>query len=171
MNRNTGTRLLWYFSILVLTPFGLFLLVLALDDAVLKAILLIPFGWFYFLRRVIPIVVVDSGGVVTAIFCLAVFTAGLHRFFYWLHQNMHPPEPVAPELRLRWKDKSQASEWRFRWTATFVALVLLVFVAGISVVGVAHQTAWLATSPEPIIKVEPFKFPSTTPLPREEPKD
>jgi hypothetical protein len=36
-----------------------------------------------------------------------------------------------------------------RWTAAILGVVVLMFVAGIAAVGVTHQTAWLATSPEP----------------------
>ncbi|MDY3556486.1 DUF1559 domain-containing protein [Gemmata sp. JC717] len=39
------------------------------------------------------------------------------------------------------------------WTRSLkcVALVVLIFVAGIAMVGVTHQTAWLVRSPEPLV--------------------
>src|SRR5262249_25254848 len=38
------------------------------------------------------------------------------------------------------------------WTAAVVGVVVLLFVAGIGVVGLTHQTAWLITSPEPLLR-------------------
>jgi hypothetical protein len=40
--------------------------------------------------------------------------------------------------------------WKWRWTVAILTVVLLMFVAGTSLVGLAHQAVWLATSPEPM---------------------
>src|SRR5262249_33914379 len=37
--------------------------------------------------------------------------------------------------------------WRLRWTLALVAVVVLMFVAGIAAVGLTHQTIWLMTAP------------------------
>src|SRR5262249_9257130 len=48
-------------------------------------------------------------------------------------------------------DNAGSRVWTPRWTITLLSLVVLLFVAGIAAVGIAHQVAWLATSPEPIV--------------------
>lgn len=72
--------------------------------------------------------------MVTGVICLAALSLGLHRLLGWL-----------------WKARLKAtlSTWRLRWTMTILAMVVLMFVAGISVVGIVHQTIWIVTSPEP----------------------
>jgi hypothetical protein len=92
-------------------------------------------GWFLYLNRVIPEIQVNWSGVATAVVCLALLAVGLHWFLRWLSSARAP----------------EAKPWPFRWTATILSVVVLVFVAGIAVVGITHQTAWIATSPEPII--------------------
>jgi prepilin-type processing-associated H-X9-DG protein len=41
--------------------------------------------------------------------------------------------------------------WKWRWTGTLVAVTIVMFVAGISIVGVTHQLGWLLTSKERLI--------------------
>src|SRR5262249_36515165 len=47
---------------------------------------------------------------------------------------------------------SIASTWPIRRTGVIIGLLILMFVAGISAVGISHQIAWLLTSPEPVIE-------------------
>ncbi len=121
-------------SCLILLAFGL--LFLAFFGFALPGDLLLnlAFGWMVYLYRVIPQVVVSESGVLTAAFCLCVLAVGLHWFLRWLTAQR------------------TAQPWPFRRTAAFLALMVLMFVAGIAFVGIGHQAAWLLTSPEPIIK-------------------
>jgi hypothetical protein len=89
------------------------------------------FGWAVYLYRVVPQVTVSWPGVFTAVVCLVGLAVGLHLFLRWLGSRVGP--------------------WRRRWTAAVLGVVVLMFVAGISAAGVAHQTGWLLTSPEPLI--------------------
>ena len=41
--------------------------------------------------------------------------------------------------------------WRFRSTVAIVAVVVMAFVAGTSLIGIAHQITWWAQSPEPTL--------------------
>lgn len=81
-------------------------------------------GWGFYLYRVLPQVRVSGMGVATALVCMAAFAVGLQ----WL---LH---------------------WPARRTSVVLGLIVLMFVAGIAVVGIGHQTAWLLTSPEPIVE-------------------
>jgi prepilin-type processing-associated H-X9-DG protein len=89
-------------------------------------------GWVMYLVRVAPGVTVSVGGVGMGVACLVLLAAGSHVFLRWLAGE------VAPTGR----------PWRPRWTAMLLALVLLMFVAGIAATGVVHQVGWLVTSPE-----------------------
>lgn len=98
-------------------------------------------GWVVYVFRVIPQTSIDWGGVATAALCLLGLVGGLHWFLRWLYGQMR--KPGEPDLQ-------PAPTWKLRWTLALVALVVLMFVAGISAVGLSHQTVWLATSPMPI---------------------
>jgi hypothetical protein len=81
-------------------------------------------GWAFYLYRVLPQVRVNGAGFATALVCLAALAFGLQWFL----------------------------RWPLRRTAVVLSLIVLLFVAGIAVVGIGHQTAWLLTSPEPFVK-------------------
>ena len=87
----------------------------------------ILFGWIPFLGRVLPEVKPDGPSVAVGGIALLVFATGVH-----------------------WLGRSRRGRWRVRWTVAVVLGVLLLFTAGISVIGVTHQLAWLATSDQPI---------------------
>ncbi len=95
------------------------------------------FGWINYLMRVLPEVRANWWGVATAVACLVPLAVGSHFFLAWLYQV---------------SDKSKSVDsrgWRWRWTGGLIALVVLMFVAGLAVGGVAHQAVWLISSPEP----------------------
>jgi hypothetical protein len=100
-------------------------------------------GWAFYLYRVLPQVRVSLPGVVTAVLCLAVLAVGLHWFLRWLHQQRPGPKEVGAPAR---------PPWPARWTGAILGLVVMMFAAGISVVGISHQTGWLFTSTEPIVE-------------------
>jgi prepilin-type processing-associated H-X9-DG protein len=95
-------------------------------------------GWALFLGRVVLVLTVDWGGVAIGAVCLALFAILAHSFFGWLYP------------RVRWPD--DGSVWKAKWTASLVAVVVLMFAAGISAAGIAHQVGWLLTSHEPLIE-------------------
>jgi hypothetical protein len=54
---------------------------------------------------------------------------------------------IGSHCFLRWL---AGGAWLWRRTFRCVGLIVVMFVAGIAMVGVAHQAAWLARSPEPL---------------------
>jgi hypothetical protein len=98
----------------------------------------LPVGWALYLARVSPNVRVDSGGVLTWLICVTLFTVGLHLFLRWFYRELHVP--------------TRATQWSMRWTLSLVAVVVLMFVAGIAAVGITHQTSWLMTSRRPWVE-------------------
>jgi hypothetical protein len=103
--------------------------------------LTVAWGWFGFLARVVPEVAVNWGGVFTAVACLGVLAVGLQVFLRWFFAHLQRPAGESDGAERR---------WAWRWTASLLVLTILLFVAGIAAVGIAHQTAWLLTSPEPL---------------------
>lgn len=100
----------------------------------------LAFGWVLFLIRVIPEIQVNLGSVLSAIVCLGGLGFGLHYFLRWSYSQRQSLGVESPAPR----------QWQLRWTLSLLAVVVLMFVAGVSAVGITHQTTWLLTSPEPM---------------------
>jgi len=134
------------------------LLVVMLVLAVLLACIgvMLPFeilfrlagGWIFYLVRTLPEVTFSWMGAATAAVTLIAVTIAAHLLGGWWVRNARPPgdESAAPAQALT----EDARQWPVRRTILCVSLVLLLFVAGLSGTGIAHQTAWLVTSPEPL---------------------
>lgn len=97
---------------------------------VLEIPLTLAFGWAKYLWRVVPKLKPDPWTVGTAIVCLLGVLVGSHYFLRWL--------------------TGRESQWTRGRTLWCVGLIVLMFAAGIAVVGVIHQTSWLVRSPEPL---------------------
>jgi Protein of unknown function (DUF1559) len=100
-------------------------------------------GWAFYAARVLPQVRPSATGILTALVCLGGLAWGSHVFLRWLSAQAQAAKPAEEE---------GSRPWPARRTLALVTLVVLMFVAGIAVVGVAHQTAWLVTSPEPLVE-------------------
>ena len=99
------------------------------------------FGWWSYLARVMPRVTVAWDSVATGVVCLVLFTLGLHGFLRWFYAEVQRASG-PPDLARR--------RWRARWTASLVAIVILMFVAGIAATGLTHQAGWLLSSKKPL---------------------
>jgi hypothetical protein len=106
-------------------------------DWIVELPLALAFGWVQFLWHVVPTLSPDPWTVGTALACLVGVIFGAHLFLRWLHLAT-AAQPDTPR-------------WPLGRTLRLVAMVVVMFVAGIAVVGVIHQTSWLARSPEPLI--------------------
>jgi prepilin-type N-terminal cleavage/methylation domain-containing protein len=92
-----------------------------------EAIFMLIFGWIPYLWHLATETVIDWENTTVFVVCLAALGFGSHRMFRWLYAQRSPAAP-----------------WAWRWTASIVALVVLAFLAGISVVGVVHESVWLS---------------------------
>lgn len=128
----------------VLIVFASIFVLLALVGFILPFDLLfnLVFGWIIYLYRTLPQVRIDGSGVVTAFVCLGAIAIGLQWFLRWLVGQL--PRNTAHTA-------PTPSAWPARRTAVILALVVLMFVAGIAAAGMGHQIVWLLTSPEPIV--------------------
>ena len=117
---------------------------------VLEVPIFLAIGWVLFLVHVLPQVEIDPGAWATGLVALAAFTAGLHGFLRWLASAVRSTaEPNSDQLSTT-VDRDKPA-WSLRLTATVAALLMVMFVAGISIVGITHQLTWLATSKEPLV--------------------
>ncbi len=96
------------------------------------------FGWVGYLVRVLPQVTVRWDGVAVFVVALIIFSGMLHGCLKWFLAAMQA------------KAAGDAKPWKVRSTLALVALILVMFWAGISMIGVAHQTAWLVTDDRPL---------------------
>jgi prepilin-type N-terminal cleavage/methylation domain-containing protein len=94
------------------------------------------FGWVHYLWRVVPTLNPDPWTVGTAVACLLGVIVGAHLFLRWF-SRAGAAQPDAPQ-------------WPLKRTLRLVGLVVLMFVAGIAMIGTVHQTSWLARSPDPL---------------------
>ena len=91
----------------------------------------IVLGWIPFLGRVLPEAEPDGPSVLVGALALILFGGCVH----WLGRSR----------------VSAVRRWRMRWTVAVVLGVVLLFAAGVSIVGISHQVAWLATSDQPMV--------------------
>jgi hypothetical protein len=95
-------------------------------------------GWVVFVWRVVPRMRVEWGTIAVSATALVLFAGGVHWIASSWYRRKHPEET------------SRGMKWRARWSLAVVAGVIIMFAAGTSLIGMVHQTSWLATSPEPM---------------------
>jgi hypothetical protein len=107
------------------------------------------FGWVSYLSRVGPQIRPDWPAVGIGIGALALFAVGLHWFMAWFYAATIAAKASSSEAASF--GQSTGAGWLVRWTLSVVAIVVMMFVAGISMVGITHQVVWLANSKEPLV--------------------
>ncbi|HEX4591236.1 MAG TPA: DUF1559 domain-containing protein [Gemmataceae bacterium] len=94
----------------------------------------ILFGWAQFLGRVLPRIAWERNAVVLGLVTFALFTLGVH---------------LAGR---RWFRARPANRpWKAGWSLAASAAVVVAFAAGICLIGVTHQSAWLLRADEPMM--------------------
>ena len=110
-------------------------------DFVIQGVFYLVAGWAFFLDRVGPLVRPNPAEVAVFAAAFGVVTLGSHWFCRWLYAGWNRSGDAVPAV------------WPWRWTGRLVGVLVLLFVAGTAGVGVTHQTGWLITSPEPIVRL------------------
>jgi len=95
-------------------------------------------GWGFFIHRVFPQVQIRWDAVISFVVYAVLLVVGSHLFLGWLYRQTGEGEAAV------------ARRWQWRWTLSGFCLVVLMFAAGIAMIGVVHQSTWLARSPVPI---------------------
>ncbi len=98
-------------------------------------------GWLWYLARTYSEVQVAPEGLATAVVCLILFVVGAHFFLNWIF--------TAIRSHTGTKSAESSDRWKWRWTLSLTAVIVLMFVSGMSVVGMTHQLGWLLRSKEP----------------------
>lgn len=108
-----------------------------------EMIFTLAFGWFQFLRRVLPEVTLNPASIGMVVICSGLLLWGTQRFCCWLYQSFRvrqPAESVWP------------SAWPWRWSVGIYCGLWLLFLTSMSVTGITHQIGWLVRSEKPIIE-------------------
>lgn len=113
----------------------------------LDVLLYLAVGWVPFLNRVAPQIKVRWDLVLSTLAYATVLVVGSHLFLRWLLREMWKPGSGGDSL-----PATDHRRWRWRWTLGGFAILFLMFAAGIASVGIAHQSTWLARSPEPFYR-------------------
>lgn len=95
-------------------------------------------GWWRFSERVVPRITVEPIGMLTGVVFVLAATIALHYFVAWLYDAIRTKNDATI-----WP-----AEWSWRWTMCLIALVVLMFVAGLVGVGLQRTTVWLIETPE-----------------------
>jgi hypothetical protein len=96
-------------------------------------------GWAIYLARVGPQVEFDLNGIATGILATACLVWGGHAFLSRIYAA-------------RAEKPSDARYWKPVWTLCVITCVVVMFVAGISMLGMGHQIGWMLASDEPIVE-------------------
>jgi hypothetical protein len=125
--------------VLLLFLFAIFILAALGPNAWILDVLL--FGWLKFLSRTVPRISWNWDLVGMAGLCLGVSLVLTHGFLRWLATQ------IANSRGKVW-----AWPWRWTWCGTLSMGVL--FLVGMAVGGIVHQTGWIAASPEPLYETK-----------------
>jgi hypothetical protein len=113
------------------------------------------FGWAVHLYRLSGLVRVNWTELAGAVVALGIFGYGVHWFCDWLWEAIQAKRSEADanarhaaEGEVKPSPQPAHVDWRAKWSAMIVALVMLMFVAGISMVGVTHHLVWMLGSQE-----------------------
>lgn len=135
------TRTGWFVSVFVLVAAGMALSCIGMGFPLEIGFRLVA-GWALFLIDVVPRLTLNGSGAATAIVALVMFVIGFHRLATWYMSTI----AVADATK-----SFGPPDWKWRWTFLVTSTMLLMFVAGITVVGLAHQTVWLLASDQPFL--------------------
>lgn len=119
--------------------FLILVVVAVVGDWVIQLPFYLAFGWFGFLRDNLVALQPNPGLLTEALLCLIALGVGSHYFCRWLYAAMVP---------------GAAGGWRTRWTAMGLGLLFLLFAAGVGIIGLTHQAAWLIGAKEPLFRDE-----------------
>jgi prepilin-type processing-associated H-X9-DG protein len=113
---------------------GIFLVLIVLpdmaNDRVITSLIDIFFtGWMKYIDRVFPQAHWNESPIIFAGASLSILLIGSHLFLRWLCRQMND------------------SIWKIRWTLSIASLTFLLLLGGMAMMGIAHQTGWLVTSP------------------------
>jgi hypothetical protein len=124
--------------IVVRTALGFLIALLLLGivgPGAFEPLVLLGIGWIGFLARTVPRITWNWDLLGMALLCMAGVLILAHWFLHWLTGQLATSRGLA-------------GSWRWRWTWCAACIVGIAFLVGMAVGGIAHQTAWIASSHE-----------------------
>jgi hypothetical protein len=100
---------------------------------------LLGYGWMPFLARNLREVSVQPGSMITGVVFVALLIAAIHGC-------------GSSHCRAVSAKSAVARRWRFRWTLAVLGVVVVMFVAGLSTIGLARHLGWMLSSTDPTYK-------------------
>lgn len=123
----------------------LFFFLAAVGLGPLEPPLLLVFGWIAFLERTLPRITWNWDIVGMGLLCVVLILFLAHRFLTWLAKN------AATARATTWR-------WPWKWTWCGLSAVMVFFLVGMAVGGMAHQIGWIITSPDPWFEIKGRNF-------------
>jgi hypothetical protein len=114
-----------------------FLLMMAGGAGLVEVPIYLVFGWITFLARTIPKISVNVDMLAFSAVCLTATLLFANYFLIWIVNAI----ATARGAQLK---------WRWKWTCAGFTAVSLLFLVGMSVIGLVHQLGWLATTTDPM---------------------
>jgi hypothetical protein len=99
---------------------------------------LLVVGWAQFLWRNLGQVTINPAGVATGLVAIVLLLGVTHYLGRWLFGA----KPGGSNAARR--------QWRFSWSLSAVILLVVMFIAGFSTVGLARHLGWLLSSNDPV---------------------
>lgn len=120
----------------------LFLLPIAASRTAFGALLTwLPFGWFVFLKRNLPLISTNWSLIGMVLLCSAILLLLGHWFLRALFNQIQINQSAGQNVR-----------WRFRWGLSIYAGIWLLFVIVFGASGLFRQTTWLLNEERPWYK-------------------
>jgi len=94
------------------------------------------FGWIPFLASVVPRMTADVPSLAVGVVAVILFAGGVHIAGHGWGRHVGGAQGGTP--------------WKARWSGAVIAGVFLLFMAGLAIVGTAHQLVWLFSSERPM---------------------
>jgi hypothetical protein len=107
-------------------------------------------GWASFMTRVLPQAQVRWDGILTFVIGFVVATVCFHSMVTWFLKERAKASQSRSGIQVKLGHDDLKRVWRIRTSLASLTMVLLIFVVGISMAGIVHQTGWLLSSPYPL---------------------
>jgi hypothetical protein len=90
-------------------------------------------GWLVFLMNAASRMQIDWPATAATLVCLGLLVIGSHGIFSWLARQ-------------------RGRAWALRWSSAVIGVMVLMFVAGVAMIGMTHQTGWLLAARQPLME-------------------
>jgi hypothetical protein len=139
--RESGGARFWVFIALAL----FFLFLMSIGPGMFEPVFVLAFGWVQFLQRTISAVSWNWDLIGMSILASSGILLLVQKLFGGGFNN------IAAARNLPWR-------WSWKWTWTGFVGLLMLFLVGMAVGGIAHQVGWMVSTDEPMIEAKNRKW-------------